>query len=116
MQETVDGGGRCFRPSPQRHAGLPSQHRRGSVQRGPGEGGAPSAPCQLVSRRRPPAASLYELSRASRTFMICCLMTFVASPALGIRYLGGGSHVMSSGCFFLDVIFTTEFSACLDWM
>lgn len=25
-------------------------------------------------------------------------------------------NVISSGCFFLDVIFTTEFSACLDWM
>lgn len=36
-----------------------------------------------------PAVSLYELSRASRTFMICCLMTFVASPALGIKYLRG---------------------------
>lgn len=32
---------------------------------------------------------LYELSRASRTFMICCLMTLVASPALGIKYLRG---------------------------
>lgn len=25
-------------------------------------------------------------------------------------------NVISSGCFFFDVIFTTEFSACLDWM
>lgn len=24
--------------------------------------------------------------------------------------------VISSGCFFLEVIFTTEFRACLDWM
>lgn len=31
----------------------------------------------------------YELSRASRTFMICCFMTLVASPAFGIKYLGG---------------------------
>lgn len=33
--------------------------------------------------------TLYELSRASRTLMICCLMTLVASPALGIKYLRG---------------------------
>lgn len=36
-----------------------------------------------------PAYPNYELSRASRTFMICCLITLVASPALGIRYLRG---------------------------
>lgn len=40
---------------------------------------------QFVSRLA--VFSLYELSRASRTFMICCLMTLVASPALGIKYL-----------------------------
>lgn len=72
--------------------------------------------------------SAYELSRASNTFMICCLMTFVASPAFGIKYLSTADistpaellvpnlKVISSGCFFLDVIFTTELSACLDWM
>lgn len=38
----------------------------------------------------------YELSRASRTFMICCLMTLVASPALGIKYLWGGNKKLTN--------------------
>ncbi|KAA8589710.1 hypothetical protein FQN60_013075 [Etheostoma spectabile] len=44
----------------------------------------------VTAGRHDPVVSLYELSRASRTFMICCLMTLVASPALGIKYLKGG--------------------------
>lgn len=40
--------------------------------------------------RQPRHRPFYELSIASRTFMICCLMTFVASPAFGIKYLSRG--------------------------
>lgn len=54
-----------------------------------------------------PVFSNYELSRASRTFMICCLMTLVASPALGIKYLSSGNkrehkklRTASDLCFF----------------
>lgn len=37
----------------------------------------------------------------------------ISTPAkLFVPYL----KVISSGCFFFDVILTTEFSACLDWI
>lgn len=84
-----------------RHTGLHSQHCTGSVQEGEdsrGESGREFHSRQtetlltvcVAAGHHDPVISLYELSRASRTFMICCLMTLVASPALGIKYLSGG--------------------------
>lgn len=80
--------------------GLHSQRCTGDVQEGAPGGGGSFHSGQLIvcgqvghPHRRPfffVCLFVYELSRASRTFMICCLMTFVASPAFGIKYLGGG--------------------------
>lgn len=89
------------------NTGRHSQHCAGSVQEGgqPRESGTRFHSWQtetlltasVTAGRHDLVASLYELSSASRTFMICCLMTLVASPALGIRYLtrGGKENVRS---------------------
>lgn len=68
------------------NAVLHSQHCTGFCPRGGEDGHLQSvviSPSSFFSN--------YELSRASRTFMICCLMTLVASPALGIKYLRSGN-------------------------
>lgn len=85
-------------PGPKhRHTGFQSQHCTGGVHEGEQEkislladGGSSYSSCQgwlMWSLITTQSSCFYELSRASRTFMICCLMTLVASPALGIRYL-----------------------------
>lgn len=73
------------------NTGLHSQRCTGYVQEGAqGEGFTLGSYRVCGTVRQPHRRPFYELSIASRTFMICCLMTLVASPAFGIKYLSRG--------------------------
>ena len=68
----------------------------------------------LMALRALKVTLIYGLDNQDFKSVISHLSTAdISTPA---ELLVPNLNVISSGCFFLDVIFTTEFRACLDWM